>query len=97
MFGTMKQRPYNLHAILVHEGDSENGHYYAFIYDRKTFSWYRFNDYKVSVETEDKVFEESFGNPLTKSSAYGLIYINQEISQNIEQTNFSEYIHSLES
>ena len=26
--------PYQLHAILIHDGTAESGHYYAFIYDR---------------------------------------------------------------
>lgn len=58
----MRQNPYYLHAILVHEGDAMNGHYYAFIHDRCTHEWYRFNDYSISIETEDKVLEESFGD-----------------------------------
>ncbi len=37
VFGSMKQNPYYLHAILIHEGDSESGHYYAFIFDRNLF------------------------------------------------------------
>ncbi len=57
----MRQSPYTLHAILIHQGSGEHGHYYVFIFDRKAHKWYRFNDYKVSEESEDKVFEESFG------------------------------------
>ena len=30
----MKKNLYNLHAILVHDGDADMGHYYAFIFDR---------------------------------------------------------------
>jgi ubiquitin C-terminal hydrolase len=58
----MQQHPYYLHSILVHEGTGEMGHYYSFIFDRSAHKWYRFNDYKVSEETEDRVFEESFGD-----------------------------------
>lgn len=29
------KEPYHLHAILVHEGTTENGHYIAFVLDRK--------------------------------------------------------------
>ena len=92
----MKQHPYNLHAILVHEGDSESGHYYAFIFDRKEFKWYRFNDFRVTVETEDKVFEEAFGNNSTHTSAYGLIYVNNEISQSLALRSFSDFNKSME-
>lgn len=27
--------PYYLHAILIHDGTAESGHYYSFIFDRK--------------------------------------------------------------
>ena len=27
--------PYYLHAILIHDGTAESGHYYSYIYDRK--------------------------------------------------------------
>jgi uncharacterized UBP type Zn finger protein len=48
--------PYHIHSILVHEGSSDFGHYYAFIYDRKINQWYRFNDFKVFQVTEEVVF-----------------------------------------
>lgn len=30
----MNNTPYHLHAIIVHDGGADSGHYYAFIYDR---------------------------------------------------------------
>lgn len=73
-----------MHAILVHEGGADSGHYYAFIFDRKAQIWYRFNDYRVSVETEERVMEESFGDLKKKSSAYGLVYVNSDIAKTQE-------------
>jgi ubiquitin carboxyl-terminal hydrolase 25/28 len=61
VFNSISSNNYHLHAILVHEGGSENGHYYAFIFDRNQSKWYRFNDYKVTEETTKTVFSESFG------------------------------------
>jgi ubiquitin C-terminal hydrolase len=75
----MQQHPYYLHSILVHEGTGEGGHYYSFIFDRSAHKWYRFNDYKVSEETEDRVFEESFGDLKLQSCAIGLFYVNHSI------------------
>lgn len=48
-----KQNPYYLHAILIHEGSGEGGHYYSYIFDRKAQQWYCFNDYRVSIVSED--------------------------------------------
>lgn len=81
----MKKNLFNLHAILIHEGDAELGHYYAFIFDRKEKQWYRFNDYKVTKENEGKVFDESFGGKGLKSCAYGLLYIHEETAHLMEE------------
>ncbi len=70
----------------MHEGSADSGHYYAFIYERKTKKWYRFNDFKVTEVLETTVFEESYGDPssASKSCAYALIYINKEISNKLD-------------
>lgn len=95
VYGSMKQNPYYLHAILVHYGNSEGGHYYAFIFDKSTFKWYRFNDFKITEETEDKVFEESFGGNNKNTSAYGLVYVNHEIFTQQTKFSFEQYNKNL--
>ena len=47
--------PYYLHAILIHDGTAESGHYYSFIFDRKMDRWWRFSDVNVSPEVEEIV------------------------------------------
>lgn len=93
VYNCMKQNPYTLHAILIHEGTTDNGHYFTFIKDKKTKKWYRFNDYKVTEETEETVMQESFGDPSLKHKrcAYGLIYVNKDILQSQQGLNLSEY------
>ena len=44
-FKDYKNYPYYLHSILVHDGDAESGHYYAFIFDRAGNKWWRMNDF----------------------------------------------------
>ena len=39
---------YNLKAVVVHQGFSEGGHYYAFIKDNLSQEWYQFNDTRVN-------------------------------------------------
>lgn len=77
--------PYYLHAILIHDGTAESGHYYSFIYDRKQDLWWRFSDVNVSIEVEDVVFRESFGGQTASlKTAYSLIYINEFCKKSIE-------------
>ena len=38
---------YSLKSIVVHQGHSEGGNYYAFIKDNLSQIWYKFNDTKL--------------------------------------------------
>lgn len=72
------KQPYHLHAILVHDGSAESGHYYSFIFDQKQKRWWRFNDHSVSMELEDVVMREAVGGQQdSNKAAYMLIYANQ--------------------
>lgn len=42
-----KERPYQLHAVLIHDGLAENGHYYSYIYDRVRKCWWQYNDHRT--------------------------------------------------
>ena len=85
-FGDYRNIAYNLHAILIHDGTAESGHYYSFIFDRKQNVWWRFNDVNVSIEEEAVVFEEAFGgHAASLKTAYCLIYINTYCTNLIEQ------------
>lgn len=74
-YAQMRETIYHLHSILIHDGKADSGHYYAFIYDRYTNIWYKFNDYIVSRISEQEVFDESFGGK-GEACAYGVIYVN---------------------
>ncbi len=52
---------YELHCVLVHQGDVSMGHYYAMIKPNEENKWFRFDDDKVWRVTPDEVFEDSFG------------------------------------
>ncbi|OJJ48937.1 hypothetical protein ASPZODRAFT_129272 [Penicilliopsis zonata CBS 506.65] len=52
---------YELHGVLVHSGDFNAGHYYAFLKPTKDGFWYRFDDDKVIRATEKEVLEENYG------------------------------------
>lgn len=57
--------------------------------------WYRFNDYKVLEVEEATVFEESFGDNAKKSCAYGLIYVDKDITAKQELLSFNQFNASL--
>jgi len=48
--------PYHLHAIVVHDGGADEGHYFTFIKDHFNKKWIKLNDIKVNDITEEEVF-----------------------------------------
>ena len=36
--------PYRLHAVLVHEGQANAGHYWAYVYNQPRQVWLKYND-----------------------------------------------------
>jgi hypothetical protein len=71
---------YALHAVLVHRGGANVGHYYSFV--RASFgdadTWYKCNDERVETVDWNAVAEASFGGASGKDSAYCLIYASPE-------------------
>ncbi|KAF8460666.1 hypothetical protein BDZ91DRAFT_738896 [Kalaharituber pfeilii] len=52
---------YSLHGVLVHSGDFNAGHYYAFLKPNKDGHFYKFDDDRVTRATIREVTEENFG------------------------------------
>lgn len=52
---------YQLHGVLVHSGDLNAGHYYAFIKPNKDGWFYKYDDDKVTKATMREVLEDNFG------------------------------------
>ena len=52
---------YHLHGILVHSGDLNAGHYYAFIKPTKDVGYYRFDDDRVTRATIKESLDDNFG------------------------------------
>uniref|UniRef100_A0A0B7AWB8 USP domain-containing protein n=1 Tax=Arion vulgaris TaxID=1028688 RepID=A0A0B7AWB8_9EUPU len=72
----MKKFPYDLHAVLVHEGQAVSGHYWAFIYDANRAKWLKFNDITVSESSLEEMHKESVGG-YHNASAYCLMYVDR--------------------
>ncbi|XP_042656353.1 ubiquitin carboxyl-terminal hydrolase 28 isoform X3 [Tyto alba] len=76
----LQQVPYRLHAVLVHEGQANAGHYWAFIYDQPRKSWLKYNDISVTESSWEELERDSFGG-LRNASAYCLMYISDKVSR----------------
>ncbi|POG66834.1 ubiquitin carboxyl-terminal hydrolase 5 [Rhizophagus irregularis DAOM 181602=DAOM 197198] len=84
---------YLLHGVLVHSGDSHEGHYFALFKPEKDGKWFKFDDDRVTPVIDKEVFEDNYGgeypnaNTITTLSAaknrkwftnaYMLVYIRE--------------------
>ncbi|XP_018081434.1 ubiquitin carboxyl-terminal hydrolase 28 isoform X2 [Xenopus laevis] len=74
----LSQVPYRLHAVLVHEGQANAGHYWAYIYSHSRDCWLKYNDVSVAEATWEELVRDSYGG-MKNASAYCLMYINNTL------------------
>jgi ubiquitin carboxyl-terminal hydrolase 7 len=55
---------YRLHGVLVHSGDLNAGHYYAFLKPEKDGQWFKFDDDRVMRALPKEAIAENFGGEL---------------------------------
>lgn len=88
------QVPYRLHAVLVHEGQANAGHYWAYIYDPRQHCWMKYNDITVTKSSWEELVRDSFGG-YRNASAYCLMYIDDKKPFLIEGTFCRCFINPL--
>ncbi|KAM5294005.1 ubiquitin carboxyl-terminal hydrolase 28-like [Glossophaga mutica] len=70
----LAQVPYHLHAVLVHEGQADAGHYWVYVYDRLRGIWLKYNDISVTESSWEELENDSYGGS-RNASAYCLMYV----------------------
>eukprot|EP00871_Galdieria_phlegrea_P004353 jgi/Galph1/4919/GphlegSOOS_G3577.1 len=90
----VNNKVYKLHAVLVHDGAPESGHYWTFIKDWCSDQWYMFNDVVVSRVSWDDVLLDSVGGNKF-ASAYGIIYIDEELATCYLQYQDSKWYYQI--
>lgn len=84
LFFILLQEPYHLHSVIVHEGEANVGHYWAYIASSPICNaqdnevpWRKFNDKSVEPATWQQIEEDSFGSRRA-CSAYCLVYTRKK-------------------
>lgn len=70
------RRPYQLHAVIVHQGQSDGGHYCIYVWDDQQNLWYHIDDTSSRQVSWDSIVQASFGGQDQTSSAHCLVYID---------------------
>jgi hypothetical protein len=73
----LMRHKYDLHSILIHDGNADGGHYWAYIYDHTVKRWRKYNDMLITEVDEQEVFTKSIGGD-GQTSAYYFIYTKSE-------------------
>jgi hypothetical protein len=80
---------YELSGMIIHEGNSEFGHYYSIIKDDELNKWIKFNDEQILEFDEEKLEEEAFGKeengPVDAPSAYVVFYHRNGVDKKIKE------------
>jgi ubiquitin carboxyl-terminal hydrolase 7 len=62
---------YRLHGVLVHSGDMNAGHYYAFLKPTRDSAFYKFDDDRVTRATPREAMDENFGGDYASNGPNG--------------------------
>ena len=72
---SIRLRGYRLHAVMVHEGDVNQGHYWAYV-NHIELGWLKFNDNTVSQTSWEEISKEAVGGGQSSTSAYSCVYVD---------------------
>jgi len=71
-----KEEAYKLHAICVHDGSAEGGHFFTFIKDHRHNKWRKFNDMRITEVDESDVLTQANGGQ-GATTAFWVIYLSK--------------------
>ncbi len=83
----MQKYKYQLHSIIIHSGQADSGHYYAYIYDFEQRKWRKYNDMQVVEVAEEEVFKNAVGEENSLTSAYCLVYVSKANEMRVSSPN----------
>ncbi|XP_054717364.1 ubiquitin carboxyl-terminal hydrolase 25-like [Uloborus diversus] len=83
----LQQKPYRLHAVLVHEGQAASGHYWAYVFSPRKKLWLKFNDVTVSEAKWSELQKDSLGGH-NYASAYCLLYVDEKRPELFDEGDF---------
>ncbi|KAJ5077929.1 ubiquitin carboxyl-terminal hydrolase [Anaeramoeba ignava] len=86
---------YELYSILIHRGNSNSGHYFAYIKPNKMDCWYCFNDRKINkIKMNDilKTFGGGVDKKKSSENAYLLMY--RKVKKEEEEEDEKDLIYN---
>ncbi|KAI7905711.1 uncharacterized protein BX663DRAFT_500635 [Cokeromyces recurvatus] len=77
------QIAYRLHAVFIHQGQANYGHYWIYILDHKNDQWWKYNDSLVTKVQESEIFHNTTGST---ANPYFLVYVDESKMNDFVET-----------
>lgn len=74
---------YKIHAVFVHQGQANYGHYWIYILDHVEDQWWKYNDSLVTKVNEQEVFHDTTGST---ANPYFLVYVDANKLDQVVET-----------
>ncbi|ORX54410.1 cysteine proteinase [Hesseltinella vesiculosa] len=74
-YDDMTEYAYVLHAVFIHQGQANYGHYWVYLLDHVKQQWWKFNDSVVTKVQETEIFKDTTGST---ANPYFLVYIKKD-------------------
>ncbi|KAI8066868.1 hypothetical protein BC940DRAFT_301744 [Gongronella butleri] len=74
-YDDMTENAYLLHAVFIHQGQANYGHYWVYLLDHHADQWWKFNDSVVTKVQESEIFKDTTGST---ANPYFLVYIKKD-------------------
>lgn len=74
---------YKIHAVFVHQGQANYGHYWIYILDHTQDQWWKYNDSLVTKVQEEEVFHDTTGST---ANPYFLVYVDASKLDQVVET-----------
>lgn len=74
---------YKLHAVFMHQGQANYGHYWIYILDHDEQQWWKYNDSIVSKVNESEIYRDTTGDT---ANPYFLVYVDANKANDFVET-----------
>ncbi|CAO3656591.1 unnamed protein product [Mucor hiemalis] len=74
---------YKIHAVFIHQGQANYGHYWIYILDHVEDQWWKYNDSLVTKVDEQEVFHDTTGST---ANPYFLVYVDANKLDQVVET-----------
>ncbi|GBB83307.1 hypothetical protein RclHR1_10030002 [Rhizophagus clarus] len=79
----LQECAYRLHAVFIHSGQANFGHYWIYIFDFEKDRWLKFNDSYVTEVGDHEVFADTTGS---SANPYCMVYVRAQDAKELVET-----------